>query len=105
MAMNRAYLKNQVVGNMRILSFAEPSMTLKGLIPQYLCECCNCGKVKQMSQDALRKRSNTGAIKCGTCSQIKEEGRRSKHSGKRTDYTSHDGFDAELHNKFISMRL
>ena len=57
-----------------------------------------------MSQDALRKRSNTGAIKCGTCSQIKTEGR-SKKSGKHTDYTVHDGFDAELHNKFISMRL
>jgi transcription elongation factor Elf1 len=104
MSVKRAYLKNQVVGNMRIVSFAEPTATVKGLMPHYVCECCNCGKVKKMSQDALRKRANTGAIKCGTCSQVKTEGR-SKKSGKITNYQTHDGFNAELHNKFISMRL
>lgn len=104
MAINRAYLRNQIVGNMKILSFAEPTVGAKGLMPNYMCECQNCGKVRKMTQDALRKRDNTSAIKCGTCSQIKEEGR-SRYSGKRVDHSVHDGFNAELHNQFISMRL
>jgi hypothetical protein len=72
----RKWAVGETVGGMTIRKFLTPYRTTRGLQPRYVCTCCNCGREKELTQDALRKRSNTGAIKCYSCSQERVEGRR-----------------------------
>jgi len=93
------YQVNEVVGNMRIVKQKVGKMTTKGLIPYYDCECQECGRVREMSHDALRKRKNTGAIKCMSCCQekLKEEKSKSTHSATTWELK----VPVDLYRKFV----
>jgi transcription elongation factor Elf1 len=97
------YSKNEIIGNMRVIKQQFGKMTGKGLVPYYDVECCNCGRVKNVSHDALRKRKNTGAIKCASCVQ---EGAKKRFitRGKKPVSSYELSVPYELFKQFISQR-
>jgi hypothetical protein len=105
--MKDRYAIGNVMGNMRILSFAGTHYSAKGLIRNYDCECLNCGKVKQMTADAMRKRDNTGAKTCAFCTQKRPESYKKKDGGTRAFASSNWLTDEqrELHNTFLRLRM
>jgi transcription elongation factor Elf1 len=96
------YAKGQVVGNMRIVKQSHFKITLKGRVNYYDVECQNCGRARNMSHDALRKRKNTHAIKCASCSQEKPHGKRPRNGNQKLSWELN--VPVELFNKFISSR-
>jgi transcription elongation factor Elf1 len=97
------YNVNEIIGNMRIVKQSHFKITLKGRVNYYDAECQHCGRVRNISHDALRKRKNTGAIKCTSCSQEKPEDRRSKRT-HNPGLGYELAVDYALFKKFISSR-